>query len=208
MQLLVDDIRSASFATDFVVVGWFTPDYRPLAERLASDLGHHDTPYHFYSVPALDGSLRQITRLKPKVALVAHDEYPGKAILMLDADCLVNGDVRPLMTSLRADIGHWMKARPKGWWSRQRGRLRFHVADRVIAFGGTPQSRRFCEMWAEDCARTDVPPRGGSEWARSHTVARAHDVTFQSLPLIYAGLEIDKAPANAIIVHRSESACR
>lgn len=192
---------------DWLVIGWFTPDYRHLAERLARQLRALGTPHHFYAVPAADGTLRQITRQKPQILLRAMGEHPGKTLVLVDVDSHVLGDISTLLP-IRADVAHWMKSRAENQYRSQRGRLRFHVADRVLVFAPTAEARRFAEMWLEDCGREDIPPKGGSEWARSHTVGRAYGVTFQALPLRYAGLEIGKAGADAVIVHESETGHR
>jgi hypothetical protein len=192
---------------DWRVIGWYTPDYRHLAQKLANQLCAVDACFHIYAVPRHADTLRQITRQKPEIMLRAMTDYPGKTLVLMDVDTQIHGRLDGLFP-IRADVAHWMKARPRPWFSSQRGRMRFHVADRVIAFSPTEHARRFCAMWAEDCKRDDIPPKGGSEWARSHTVARARGVTFEALPERYAGLELGKAGPDAVVVHVSETARR
>ncbi|SFV38123.1 hypothetical protein [Hyphomicrobium facile] len=47
----------------YVVIGFFTPDYRPLAARLADDLSKFDIPHHLYATTAAEW--HAATLLKP-----------------------------------------------------------------------------------------------------------------------------------------------
>lgn len=68
---------------DWLVAGWFTPDYRPLAEAFAVNLSEHGAPHHLLAKPSL-GAWN--TRRKPAVVLEAMDLYPGKTIVLTDVD--------------------------------------------------------------------------------------------------------------------------
>lgn len=199
----VDIIHDVS-GRDWIVVSWFTPDYRHHAQRLSEQLRRSDAPHHLFACPKMAGTLRQITRHRPEILLRAMEHYSSRTLVSLDIDCHVYGSLEALAHGARADIRHYMKPR-QSMRRGQRGRLSFGVSDRVLVFRPTAEAHKFVSAWLADCGRSDVPKRGGSEWARSKTMARCDGVMFESIPVAYAGLETDKAPPGAVILHVSEN---
>ena len=88
------DIISPEMSRDWLVIGWFTPDYRGLAERFAGNLNRFAIPHHLFAKPIGSG---WDTSRKPSVILEAMDLYPGKTIILMDVDCIVDGDIRPVL---------------------------------------------------------------------------------------------------------------
>jgi|RhiMethySRZTD1v2_1073278.scaffolds.fasta_scaffold846012_3 hypothetical protein len=88
---------------DWLVTGWFTPNYRPLAEAFAANLSEHGAPFHLFAKPSL-GAWN--TRRKPAVVLEAMDAYPGKTVVLMDVDCRLRATSSPWRRST-AMSGSW-----------------------------------------------------------------------------------------------------
>jgi len=182
----------------WLVVGWFTPDYRLLATNLAFDLDRVGAPYHLYAEPFTSLTFHAMTRYKPAIVRQAWHDYPDRTLILLDVDCQVLDRIDEL-AKVPGDIGHWLKSRV-----RSGGHVRFRVADRIMVLHPTPGARKFVQLWQDQCDRTDLPHNGCSEWTHSHALAQCSGVAFSQLPVAYAAQEVDEAPADAVIVHRSE----
>src|SRR5262245_4428789 len=122
------DLAEPDESKNWLVVGWFTPDYRTLAERLAFDLGRVGAPYHFFAEPFTSLTCHAMTRYKPAIVTHTWHKYPGKTIILMDVDSRVNGPIDELAKA-PGDIAHWLKSRV-----RSGGHVRFRVADRIMVF--------------------------------------------------------------------------
>lgn len=198
----LDIVSTAPSGAEWIVCAFFTPDYRPLAERLAADLARHHAPYHLFACAASERSIRQTTRRRPEFILRAMDRYPEKKIVFMDADCRVRFGISYL-AERRADVAHYMKAVPSRKLSQWR-RMRFGCCDRVMVFAPTEGARNFVTAWEAEGERNDIPRKGGSEWIRSHAMVRTTGVTFEQLPSAYSGVELNRAAVSDVIVHDSE----
>jgi len=198
------DIISGTSSRNWLVVAWFTPDYRNHAERLSKQLRIFDIPHHLFATDSALGTTRQITRQRPTILARAMKLYPQNTLVSLDIDCHVHGDISGLAEDATADITHYMKPR-HSYRMGQRGRLSFGISDRVIVIRPTANAAAHILAWPQSCAARNVPARAGSEWARSQIMPHAQHVSFALLPSQLAGLEHDKAPPDAIITHMSEN---
>ena len=84
------DIIGSASPQGWVVCGWFTPDYRPLAEALASQLAAVGAPHHILAAEKTGNWSRQILR-KPNMVQRAMREHPDDVIVFMDVDCVVRG---------------------------------------------------------------------------------------------------------------------
>lgn len=158
------DLLSETVSTDWLVVGWFTPDYRPLAETIAADLIEHGAPFHLFAKPNLAKGWS--TLAKPTVVLDAMDAYPGKSLVLMDVDCRVKGDIAPL-TVIQGDVGLSLKAR-RAWviWPPQR-QMVVRAGSQVIVFRSTVGARSFAQEWQRLCS--------GGEYSNDETaMTQAH----------------------------------
>jgi hypothetical protein len=67
---------------DWLVIGWFTPDYRPVAEKLAASLIAHGAPFHLMAKPKLGKGWN--TLRKPSVVLELQERRRTQAGVLAD----------------------------------------------------------------------------------------------------------------------------
>lgn len=129
---------------DWLVTGWFTPNYRPLAEAFAANLSEHGAPFHLFAKPSL-GAWN--TRRKPAVVLEAMDAYPGKTVVLMDVDCRLRGDIEPV-TQIGGDVGIVVIARNVRRRRRWAHWLSVECSSRVVVLRPTEGARAFARTWA------------------------------------------------------------
>lgn len=185
---------------DWVVVGWFTPDYRPLAEKFAANLNEHGIPHHLFAREKLEKGWN--TQQKPSVVLSAMDAYPHTTLVLMDVDCKICGDVRPVVY-FEGDVGISIKTRQlrRGWWASRRP-IAIMMSSRVAVFKPTSVARLFAETWKTECGHTDY---SGDETALTYAFLRSPKTEFHYNDIKFRGLEVGCAgtPDDAIIVHVS-----
>jgi hypothetical protein len=176
-----EDIVGGS-GCDWLAIGWFTPDYRPLAEKLAASLREHGAPFHLFArtKPVKGWSTHQ----KPAVVMAAMDAYPGKTLVLMDVDCIVTGDIAPV-TRIAGDVGLAIKAR-RG----RRSRIVFTLSSRVVVFRPTPGARVFAEMWDAECVASG---RLNDEPAMAWAFIKHPELAYSHLDQRYIGREVDAA---------------
>lgn len=190
-----DDIVSTRDAP-WLVVGWFTPDYRELAESLAFQLKAHGAPYHLFAKPKLESGWN--TSRKPIVALEAMNAYPGKTIILMDVDCHIRGDIS-LAANVDGDVGITVLAR-----NMRRGRKLQHwiateCSSRVVVFKPTEGAHTFLERWSAQITRSSF---NHDEHSMVWTYLSSPGVRFDYIKPQYSGREFDKMPGG-VIVHDS-----
>jgi hypothetical protein len=201
-----DDLRGGT-PRDWLVIGWFTPDYRPLALRFAANLALHDVPFHLFARPKLSEGWN--TSQKPSVVLDAMDDYPGKALILMDVDCVVNGNVAPAAI-LDGDVGITVIAQNVP--GRMDRRLRHgaerkwhhwiavECSSRVVVFRPTAGARAFVEEWRE---RVETSTFNHDEHSMVWAYLRCPEVAFRYIDARYSGRELAQLP-DAVIGHDSE----
>jgi hypothetical protein len=76
------DLHSANQQTSWAVIGWFTPDYRPLAQSFAANLSQNSVPFHLFAREKQGHGWS--TLAKPAVVLKAMERHPGKTLILMD----------------------------------------------------------------------------------------------------------------------------
>ena len=189
-----NDIRGGQVG-DWLVTGWFTPDYRPLAEAFAANLAEHSAPFHLFAKPQLGG---WDTSPKPAVVLEAMDLYPGKTLVLMDVDCIVRGDIAPV-TQIRGDVGVTVIARNTRKGRRWSHSLLVEASSRVVVFRPTAGARAFAQAWADEIERSTIRQDENSmAWA----YLSSPGVRFDYIDQAYSGREAGTVP-DAVIVHNS-----
>src|SRR5262245_494065 len=183
---------------DWLAIGWFTPDYRPLAEAFAANLAEHGAPFHLFAKPKLEGAsrLEQIL-MKPAVVLEAMARHPDKAIALMDVDCIVRGDISPL-AAIPGDVGvalfGGVPSKATDW------RVWLGLSTRVMVFRPTEAARAFTEKWSGY-----VKSHGGhEERCAAQAFLASLEVRFSHIDLAYSGREVYQFP-DGIVVHQSAS---
>lgn len=180
---------------DWLVIGWFTPDYRPLANKLAANLAEHGAHFHLFAKPAL-GTWN--TRRKPEVVLEAMDRYPGKTLVLMDVDCVVRGNITPAADIL-GDVGIIVIARNQRRRRRVAHWLAMECSSRVVVFRPTDKARAFAETWADTIERSDV---NHDEHSMAWAYLASPSVDFEYIDQAYSGRELGQV-AGAVIEHDS-----
>lgn len=195
------DILGKAPVGPWLVIGWFTEDYTPLARALSDNLDRLAIPHHLYA-RVLDprGWLANTLR-KPEVLLSAFRDHPGKTLILFDVDMEVLGDISAL-AGLPGDV-----VAPSGTkrgdclpWQRRKRRL--HVGSRVMVWKSTEAAMRLARIWLDECARPGIAY--GDEVALLEAYARSDGVTLSRVPPYLSGCQKHNAPKDALIVHESE----
>lgn len=193
------DISSRSDA-GWLVVGWFTPDYRPVAERFAHNLNIYNAPHQLYAVESFGRSFVERTRKKPEIVLRALSDFPDKTIVLMDVDSIVSGDIEPV-TDILGDVGVIMKARQE-----KLPRLSLAASSRIMVFRPTADARRFAEAWKAICA-DPAHSKWDDELCLAWTFVTHSDVRCQHIPVEYSARGMGECK-NQVISHKSENAVR
>lgn len=190
-----NDIRQ-SFGADFVVVGFFTPDYEPAASAFSKNLIAHHISHHLYARPVLGDSWYSQTRQKPTVLAQARRDYPDRPLIFMDVDCTVRGDISGILQS-PGDLA--MRTKGTALGSTRRA---LKPTTRVLLLRPTAGADAFVAAWEGGCQYA-----GKGDSAEAILIEVMADsperYTIGTLPLKYAGIELHDAPTDAVVVHDS-----
>jgi hypothetical protein len=180
----------------WVACGWFTPDYRHMAETLAAQLTAHGAPHHILATEKTGSWSRQILR-KPTMVLRAMREHPNDVIVFMDVDCVVLGPLDEVVNPA-ADLTSPLFVK------RRRGRQRNDLSSRVLIVRPTPGAHQLVEHWALKCQEDNsIEPEFGDECALMVAMSAYTSYTWAPMDQRFAGRELAQAPPNAVIVHDS-----
>jgi hypothetical protein len=189
----VSDIRSQQDSRSWLVVGWFTPDYRHWAERLAYSLNRVGAPYYLLAKEPGSNWMAN-TRRKPIIASECLERFAGQTLVLMDVDVEALADLSP-MVNTSADVCGFLKARVT-----RKGRTELQLSSRVLVLRGTPATARLIDQWRDECEQgSDI----ADEAVLGLVLARTEGLTFSPLPARYAARERDVAPPGAALVHDS-----
>jgi hypothetical protein len=189
------DIINSAKERGWLVVGWFTPDYQTLAQTFADNLCRIDIPCHLFGKPAGNG---WDTSPKPSVVLEAMDRYPRKTIILMDVDCIVDGDIS-LLSELDCDVSFRLSAR-----RRRHERITVQASSRVMVVKPTARARQFISDWAHCCEG----PEPNDEVNLLYAYLKNGDVSHVQPPECFQAWDIsdENAPADTVIWHNSAHA--
>jgi len=174
-ELSESDIRSSAPVGDWLVVGWFTPDYRPLAEKFAANLETYQAPFHLFFKSKSEKGWN--TWRKPSVVLQAMAAYPDKTIVLMDVDCILKGDMVPL-TQIGGDVGIRVNARRARLLWPMHKRVVLKATSQVAVFHPTAAAKRFALEWERQCAQTHY---SGDEAAMLQAFLTVQSVAFTQI---------------------------
>ncbi len=182
----------------WMVTGFFTPDYAPLADALAVNLRLLDQPHHLFAV-ARNGDWNSQTMRKPRIVLDAMALYPGKTLVLMDVDCMVRQPLDGFLAAAPAtDMSCGMAVKTK---RLGRHRQRTSLSSRVIVIRPTAGAGQVMRRWEQAC--TERPWMHGDEPNLVLALARSPGCSFAPLDDRHSGREAGSAPADAVIVHHS-----
>lgn len=189
-----EDIKGGTLG-GWLVTGWFTPGYRPLAEKFAANLTEHGIPFHLWAKPSA-GAWN--TLRKPNVVMETMDAYPGKTVVLMDVDCSVRANIEPV-TQIDSDVGIVVIARNMRKGKRWAYWLAVECSSRVVVFNPTEKARAFAETWAETIKCSEV---NHDEHAMAWAYLQSPSIDFNYIPQAYSAREVGQT-ADAVIVHDS-----
>lgn len=189
------DIRQ-SFGSDFIVIGFFTPDYEPSAAAFSKNLIGHRISHHLYARPVLGDSWYSQTRQKPTILAQARKDYPNVPLIFMDVDCTVRGDISGILDS-PGDLA--MRTKGTALGSTRRA---LKPTTRVLLVRPSAGADAFIAAWEDGCRHA-----GNGDSAEAVLIEVMSDsaerYAIGTLPLKYAGIELHDAPPNAVVVHDS-----
>ena len=185
-----------SHGRNFIVVGFFTPDYYPLAEKLSENLNQFEISHHLYACEKTPGEWGHQTLRKPDILKRARLDHPDKTLIFMDVDCSVRGDIVDML-AIQADIALPMGRKP------MKNGTALKPGTRVILIRPTTMSDRFLDLWDQKC-RLDMRPVENDEIRVQMAIEdSAGSFTFGILPRAFTGIEIRKSEPSDVIVHDS-----
>jgi len=184
-----------------IVTGFYTPDYRPLAERLSRQLDAVGASCRFYP-HQIDGGWDRQLMAKPLIVIRAMCDFPDQTIVLMDVDCEVRAPILDLDT-ISGDVA-------LAWRSKVSavGRANNWPSSRVVVFRQTDGARALANNWLRRCRVAEQATRHrkvklDDELMLSAAVSQTEGVSVQILPDRFAAHEDDEAPEDAVIVHQS-----
>lgn len=178
----------------WIVVGWFTPDYRPLAEAHAKRLSAHGAAHHLFA-KVKGTSEGWSTRRKPSIVREAMALYPDCTIVLMDVDCIVSGDISPIVNGAH-DVGISVIGRDKP----RKKVISVSCSSRVVVFRPTIGALAFVDEWQR---RVDASDRMNDEHALAWAYLACGGVSFAYLDQRFAGWEVSAEIDGAVVTHDS-----
>jgi hypothetical protein len=186
--------------SNWIVCGWFTPDYRPYWNNLRQNLDAIGAPHDFVEVRKSDGGWEANTMRKPKMILQALYKHPGKTVIFLDVDCTVPGGWMGLeaLAAMPGDVAFVIETK----WRRRTRRWLF-VRSGTMVFKPTTEATQFVHAWCKECAV--APKYAVDQDSLVVAMGRVPEVSFSNLPIKFCAVDRDNHPA-PVILHDSASA--
>lgn len=184
------------FDTEFIVTGFFTPDYATLASTLGKNLAEYRVSHHLYAYAKIGGSWGSQTLQKPAALITARRDHPGKVLILMDVDCQIRGDISSII-QMEGDVGLRLK--------RKATKLGYALMPcaRVVVVKPTRGGTAFVEAWETGCQ--ERLGKGGSDERALLAIIENSQGRFSVtvLPQRYVGTELRDASDDAMIVHDS-----
>lgn len=189
--------------TSRIVCGWYTPDYRQWAERLAASCATHGERADLVAVDKRHASWEAETQRKPLLvrdALKAHGDVD--MIAFLDVDCVLREPLDAMQQWFTGDVA---------LYGRSKIRTRQHLWFRSGTLLLRPQRAATLAFVDEWCRQAEV---GGAGTVDQDSIILAMErspaTLFQMLPLRYCATvyDVDKGLIDhddAVILHDSAS---
>ena len=182
--------------TSFIVTGFFTPNYFPLAEAFSKNLRAHKISHHLYARERITGQWGHQTLQKPSVLKSARRDYPNQIIVLMDVDCRIRGDISPML-NVSGDIAVPMGRKP------MKNGTALKPGTRVVLLRPTAQADALLELWEEKCD-LNIHPVENDEIRLQMAIEDSNGrFAIATLNRHYTGMELRKATQADIIVHDS-----
>ena len=183
---------------DWLVIGWYTPDYGEPANKFAENLLKYKIAFRLYPVPK---QKEWGTQRKPEIVLKAMKDYPQSTLILMDVDCIIRGPLEGIQNFI-GDVsinisGTDISNKGKIW----RRPIQIVASSRVIGFKPTREARKFVNRWKEFCSSSHY---SGDETALAWAYLASPGAQFSYINPIYSGTELFKTtPDDILVVHSS-----
>ncbi len=180
---------------NWVVCGWFTPDYRPWWDNLRAELDANGAPYDFVEVAKQSGGWESNTMRKPAQVKAAMQRHPDKTIIFLVVDCSVPGGYAGLerLAGTSGDVGFHFRTK----WRRSGGH-RLGPRSGTMVFKPTESGRAFVDAWIKETG--SAPRYTVDQTSLAVAMGRCPNVAITMLDVSYCAIPDDKC-AEPIILH-------
>lgn len=183
-----------AFSARHLVVGFFTPNYRPLAEAFSENLAQHRQPFHLYAVPSVE-RWEHATLMKPEIALRAMDDYPDRTIILSDVDCTIHGCLSEMALcegDVSLHVRTWLKGRTCPYPYAC-------ASSRLVAFHPTLKARELAERWRDTIKHTNSK---NDEACLTIALSRTMGLTMTTIPSA-AGMNERAFDPHPLVTHES-----
>lgn len=126
---------------NYIVCGWYTPDYEMWADKLRANLDDLGEPHDIVEVAPMGGGWEANTCRKPEQILAAMERHPDETLVFLDVDCSVRRGIGTL-ANMDGDVAVFMRAR-----IGRSGKSRLSIRSGTLVIRNTPLARLFVEHW-------------------------------------------------------------
>jgi hypothetical protein len=196
------DIGAPPASGSYVVAGFFTPNYRPLARRFAEALTKHAIPHILYSWRQCDWGKAILD--KPLVVRRAMQNFPGRTVVLMDIDCEIRGPIEPVI-ECSGDISLFIGVGINP--DREKGlRMRAIPSSRIVVFRPTDGAYRLVDTWQLLCQQQAAgTPIADDEQLLMRAIGATEGLTLTILDRRYAARNPWDAPEGAVVIHHTAS---
>lgn len=196
------DIVGGRSDLEWIVCGWFTPDYRERAEMLAQGLTMHGAPFHLFAVSkhwtgGTETDWQGEVRRKPLMLRHAMTTYPAKTIAFMDVDCIVKGPIDDI-EDMMGDVSFQLYV--KG--NTRKHRINAYTSSRVVMVRPNGAARFFVDHWIDACSE-GASDGHGDESYQVVALSRAIGVRWSQIDPRMAAVEVTNPQEGVLIAHNS-----
>jgi hypothetical protein len=196
------DIGSSQVNGGYIVTGFFTPDYAPLARRFGEALTKHAIPHMLYNWCQREWGKAILD--KPLVVQRAMQDFPGRTVVLMDIDCEIRGPIAPIV-ECAGDICLFIGVgiNPE----REKGlRMRAIPSSRIIVFRPTDGAHRLVGTWQRLCQQQAAgTPITDDEQLLMRAIGATEGLTLTILDRRYSARNPWDAPEGAVIIRHTAS---
>jgi hypothetical protein len=184
-----------------IVTGFFTPNYKPLAESFSSNLKAFGVPHVLYDVE--QSAWEQAILLKPRIVARAMNDYPGATVILMDIDCVISDTLAPVL-EFSGDVSLFVGVRFKRRFGNKRVRMRVLPSSRILVWRPTPHARQLLANWATLCSEHNTAdPQIDDEQILMKAIGNTPGVAVHIIEQKYSARDPQYAVLDSVVIHHS-----
>lgn len=130
---------------DWIICGWYTPDYQAFADKFKASLLNSNCPFDLTQVEKKPGGWEKNTLRKPEMVRLFLTRHPHKTIILSDVDAQVMGSLDEA-ADIDCDVALKLAAKNK------RGHIFIVPRSGTMIIKPTPTTLQLVENWERRCA--------------------------------------------------------